>query len=116
MTSLQYLKWKELVAEVNKENAKQYVLDDVIIRMKKILEEKELKIQIEDFNGYRRDQRFSISDESNHFVREFAEKNNFLLAEGLEVLQYLYCELFLDEKEMEQNGLMNWNIKVEWIN
>lgn len=82
--------------------------------MKERLAAQEVKLQIEDFKGLRHDQRFSLSDESNQFVREFAERNQLLLAEGLEVLLYLYCEQEFSQKEMNENGLNNWNIKVEW--
>jgi DNA modification methylase len=114
ITSLHYLEWKQLTADVNRENAKQFVLNDVILNMKEQLKVKEVILQINDFKGYRHDQRFSLSEESNHFVREFAEQNQLLLAEGIEILLYLYCKEVFSEQEMKQNGLGNWNIKVEW--
>ena len=113
-TSLHYLEWKTLISDVKREDKKLYVLNDVVLHMKERLAAQEVKLQIEDFKGLRHDQRFSLSDESNQFVREFAERNQLLLAEGLEVLLYLYCEQEFSQKEMKENGLNNWNIKVEW--
>lgn len=114
ITSLHYLEWKRLVVDVKRENAKQFMLNDVVLHMKERLAVEEVKLQIEDFKGLRHDHRFSLSDDSNQFVREFADKNKLLLAEALEVLLYLYCEQEFSQEEMKQNGLRNWNIKVEW--
>lgn len=98
--------------DVKKENSKQFVLDGIILRMKRYLAENEYKIQMDEFKGYRHDQRFSLSDESNQFVRDFSKRNNLLIAEGIELILYLYCDQAFSIKEMKQNGLYNWNIKV----
>ena len=116
MTCLKYLEWKALVNDVSKENTKQFILDEMILFMRKLLSDKEFKLEIPEFKGYRHDQRFSLSEESNKYVRDFAEQHNLLIAEALEVLLYLYFELVLSHSEVEQNGLKNWNIKVEWKN
>jgi hypothetical protein len=115
-TSLHYLEWRELVTDVKKEDKKLFVLNDVLLHMRERLMVHEVKLQIEEFKGLRHDQRFSLTDESNQFVREFSKQNQLLIAESLEVLLYLYCEQRFSQEEMKKNGLHNWNIKTEWKN
>lgn len=112
-TTLQYLEWKELLDDVSQENTKQFVLDKILLTIKKQLSQFEIFIHHESFKGARHDQRFSLTKESNEFLRGFAEKNNLLIAEALEILLFIHCQQVLTDDEMRINGLENWAIKVE---
>ncbi|MFT0137133.1 hypothetical protein ACEK07_00195 [Alcanivoracaceae bacterium MT1] len=114
-TSLLYLEWKELCADVNKEHAKQFVLDKVVMTIQEKLSNYELKIHMDSFKGYRHDLRFSLSKQSNDFIREFAKKNQLYIAEALEIILYVYCSEFLSTQEIKDNGLHNWQIGFQWV-
>lgn len=116
MTALKYLEWKRLLDDVSNEDTKLFVLDEAVLSVKELLKKREVHFHIIGFKGQRHDQRFSLSSESNEFIREFAEKNYILIAEALELILYVYCEQVLTQSEMKENGLLNWNFKVEWKN
>jgi len=113
-TTLKYLEWKELQQSVEKEKSKQYVLDMVIKKVKHLLSDTPIILNIEEYKGLRHDQRFSISEESYAYIKEFSEKNGLLIAESLEVFLFIYCKNELTHSELEKNGLFNWNIDIGW--
>lgn len=114
ITCLKYLEWKALLSDIEREKSKLFVLDKVITKMKETLEQKQIFLEFEKFKGYRHDQRFSLSESAVTYIKEFAEKNNLLIAESVEILLYLYCNQNLDSEEFKQCGLGYWGINVSW--